>query len=295
MTRAASGKKRTEAMQKLSAALNGDDTGILAVSAAFLAQDATEGNGSPGSGAAGGSGGGSGNGGSRDYYDGISRGGKPARRSWDGAVMLERIEKKASRLPVLLDLNGDNHIDFRPFDAAEFAAGQGPRFDWDGDGIGDGIAWAGPSDGWLAIDVAADGSAGPDGVINQAKELAFTMWKTPDELAGEQAATSDLEALQRVFDTNQNKQLDPGDARWSEFRVWQDVNQNGVNDAGELRTLEQADIRLIDLTPSSAGARQFADGSAITGTSAYLKGDGSRGLVGDAMVAYSSAWRDGKS
>ncbi|OCP18503.1 hypothetical protein BC361_32170 [Ensifer sp. LC54] len=188
--------------------------------------------------------------------------------------------------PVMLDLDGDDHIDLRMFSSAEFEAGNGPRFDWDGDGIADSSAWAGPADGWLAIDVAADGSAGPDGLINQAKELAFTMWKTSDELAGEQAEITDLEALRLVFDTNDNNQLDAGDARWSEFRVWQDANQNGVTDAGELRTLEEADIRLIELVPSPAGAQQFADGSAITGTSSYLKGDGSRALVGDATITY---------
>ncbi|MDP9633000.1 UNVERIFIED_ORG: hypothetical protein J2W85_005085 [Ensifer adhaerens] len=192
-----------------------------------------------------------------------------------------------SNKPVLLDLDGDGHIDLRMFSPAEFEAGNGPRFDWDGDGIADGTAWAGPSDGWLAIDLDAAGGAGPDGLINQAKELAFTMWKTPEELAGEQADISDLEALRLVFDTNQNNLLDAGDARWSEFRVWRDANQNGVTDVGELRTLEDADISLIELVPSSQGAQQFADGSQISGTSRYIKGDGtSHALVGDASITY---------
>jgi putative transposase len=178
---------------------------------------------------------------------------------------------RGGKKPVVLDLSGDDHIDLRAFSPAEFEAGNGPRFDWDGDEIADGTAWVGPSDGWLAIDLAADGRVGPDGVINQAKELAFTLWKTDDELAQEQADISDLEALRLVFDTNGNNQLHAGDARWSEFRVWRDTNQNGVTDAGELRTLAEADIRLIELVPSSAGAREFADGSAITGTSSYRR------------------------
>jgi hypothetical protein len=191
---------------------------------------------------------------------------------------------RGGKKPVVLDLNGDEHIDLRMFSPVDFAAGYGPRFDWDGDGIADGTAWVGPNDGWLAIDLAADGSVGSDGVINQAKELAFTLWKTDDELAQEQADISDLGALRLVFDTNGNNQLDAGDARWSEFRVWRDTNQNGVTDAGELRTLAEADIRLIELVPSAAGARDFADGSAITGTSSYLKGNGTTALVGDVKV-----------
>ncbi len=188
--------------------------------------------------------------------------------------------------PVALDLNGDQHIDLRMFSPAEFEAGDGPRFDLDGDGVADGTAWVGPSDGWLTIDLAADGGAGPDGVINQARELAFTMWKTPGELADEQQAITDLEALRLVFDTNHNNVLDAGDERWSEFRIWQDANQNGITDAGELRTLDEADIRLIGLVPSSDGAREFADGSMITGTSSYLKGDGTSALVGDVTLNY---------
>ncbi len=186
--------------------------------------------------------------------------------------------------PVVLDLNGDNHIDLRIFSPADLDAGNGPRFDWDGDGVADGTGWVGPADGWLAVDLAADGTSGADGLIDQAKELAFTMWKTYDELVEEQAEISDLEALRLVFDTNGNNQLDAGDARWSEFRIWRDVNQNGATDAGELQTLAEADVSLIELVPSTAGAREFADGSAITGTSSYLKGDGTRALVGDVKV-----------
>jgi hypothetical protein len=188
--------------------------------------------------------------------------------------------------PVLLDLDMDGHIDLRPFDPSEFDDLAGPRFDWDGDGTPDATGWVGPGDGWLAIDLAPDGGTGPDGVIDQARELAFTLWKTPDELAAEQREITDLEALRQVFDTNGNNQLDPGDARWSEFRIWQDANQNGVTESGELRTLTEADIRLIELMPSLDGIQQFSDGSMITGTSSFVKGDGTRSLVGDVTIAY---------
>ena len=98
--------------------------------------------------------------------------------------------------------------------------------------------------------------------------------------------TSDMAALRQVFDTNHNGKLDTGDARWSEFRVWQDGNQDGVSQAGELRTLDQVGIRSIDLTPSGP-AVHFPDGSAITGTSTYTRADGSTGIAGDAAFAYS--------
>lgn len=190
--------------------------------------------------------------------------------------------------PVLLDLNGDNHIDLRPFDPGEFAGGSGPRFDWDEDGTGDGTAWVGPDDGFLAIDLGADGLEGADGVIDQAKELAFTLWAR-EPGAVENETMTDLEALSLVFDTNQDGVLDSIDARWDEFRVWQDVNQNGVTDSGELKTMSEAGIKLINLLPSSSGAVQFSDGSAITGTSSYETADGAARLVGDAALSFRSS------
>lgn len=185
--------------------------------------------------------------------------------------------------PVMLDLDNDGHIDLRPIDLnnGELHA-DSPQFDWNGDGLADVTAWAGPQDGFLAIDLAADGAAGPDGVINQAKELAFTLWPTE-----EQGSTdSDLEAVRLVFDTNHDGLLSAEDARWSEFRVWQDINQNGISEAGELSTLDQLGIKYINLIPTADGAQSFADGSAITGTSFLEKVDGQTRLVGDVRLAY---------
>ncbi|MGW9949826.1 YD repeat-containing protein [Rhizobium leguminosarum] len=179
--------------------------------------------------------------------------------------------------PVLLDLNGDNHIDLRPLDSLGTSVG----FDWDGDGVADETAWVGPQDGFLAIDLGANGTAGPDGKIDQARELAFSLWD--DE------STSDLDGLRLAFDTNHDNVLDLNDDRWSEFRVWRDLNQNGVSDTGELQTMTDAGIRLVNLLPSSDGMQSFADGSIITGTSSYQTTDGSQYLVGDAVLVSRSS------
>lgn len=190
---------------------------------------------------------------------------------------------QSNKSPVMLDLDADGHIDLRPIDlsAGELDAGS-PQFDWNGDGLTDATAWVGPQDGFLAIDLGADGSAGPDGLINQAKELAFTLWPTE-----EQGSTdSDLEALRLVFDTNNDGLLSAEDARWSEFRVWQDINQNGVSETGELSTLDQLGIKYINLIPTTDGTQSFADGSAITGTSFLEQVDGQTRLVGDVRLAY---------
>ncbi|MGO7770988.1 hypothetical protein ACC736_39975, partial [Rhizobium ruizarguesonis] len=42
--------------------------------------------------------------------------------------------------PVLLELNGDGHVDLRTLDSLATSVG----FDWDGDGVADESAWVGP-------------------------------------------------------------------------------------------------------------------------------------------------------
>ncbi|WP_147272317.1 hypothetical protein, partial [Phyllobacterium salinisoli] len=147
----------------------------------------------------------------------------------------------------------------------------------------------------LVIDLATDGSAGPDGQIDQTKEIAFSLWKTEDERQAELREKgiddtgrpiTDLEGLRHAFDSNGDNILDAWDARWSEFRVWQDADQNGIAGPGELLTMSEAGIRLIELMPSKEGVRQFADGSAITGTSKAQMTDGTKMLVGDVTLAF---------
>ncbi|NEK20620.1 hypothetical protein GR257_38415 [Rhizobium leguminosarum] len=178
--------------------------------------------------------------------------------------------------PVLLDLNGDSHIDLRPLEELGPSVG----FDWDGDGVAEDTAWVGPQDGFLAIDLGANGAAGPDGKIDQARELAFSLWDSE--------SVSDLDGLRFAFDSNHDNVLDLNDDRWSEFRVWRDINQNGVSDAGELQTMMDAGIRLINLMPNRDEMQSIADGSIITGTSSYQTVDGSQYLVGDAVLVSKS-------
>lgn len=182
--------------------------------------------------------------------------------------------------PVFLDLNGDGHVDLRPL---ELGAGTvNTSFDWDGDGLANETAWVGPDDGFLAIDLGADGEAGGDGLIDQAREIAFADWADPDGSLG----VSDLEGLRLVFDTNHDNVLDANDARWSEFRIWRDSNENGISDAGELLTMSEAGIKLVNLMPNQAGAQAFDDGSAITGTSSYETTNGQTHLVADASLVW---------
>lgn len=171
--------------------------------------------------------------------------------------------------PIALDLDG-NGIDLTSFGSST------ARFDWDGDGVEQKTAWVGPRDGFLTIDLAADGSAGPDGVIDQRKELAFTDWAA--------GAKSDLEGLRIAFDSNRDGVLDNRDERWGEFRIWQDANQDGVTDEGELRTLDQWGISSISLVAGAGETTARPDGSVVGGTSTFTRTDGTSGTVGDVSL-----------
>lgn len=173
-------------------------------------------------------------------------------------------------LPVILDLDG-NGVNLSPL--GESTA----TFDMADNGQRVATAWAGAGDGFLAIDLGADGQAGPDGVIDQSREIAFAQWAP--------GSASDMQALRQVFDTNHNGELDSGDARWSEFRIWQDADGNGVSNPGEIRTLDQLGITAIGLNPAGP-AQYFSDGSVIQGLSTYSRADGSSGLAGDVSLAY---------
>ncbi|OWV90406.1 adhesin [Rhizobium sp. R693] len=204
---------------------------------------------------------------------------------WDsnGKVVSQSYSSYGGAIPVLLDLNHDGHIDLRPLDTAALAGGHGPTFAWDPNLSETDTAWVGPQDGFLAIDL------GGDGLIDQAKELSFGSWATEEQIAANGGDVSDLDGLRLVFDSNHDNVLDANDDRWSEFRVWRDTNQNGITDAGELQTMSEAGIKLVNLLHTPEGSQAFADGSSITGTSSYETVTGEKLLVADATLAYRAA------
>lgn len=114
-------------------------------------------------------------------------------------------------------------------------------FDMDGDGFRERTGWVGPNDGMLVIDL------GGDSIIDKADEISFKRW-SPD-------ATTDLDGLRIAFDSNHDGVFNAQDARFSEFRIWQDSNQDGVSDPGELFSFESQGVAAPQgLVPAAAAA-----------------------------------------
>lgn len=209
--------------------------------------------------------------------------------SYGAAMLRDYIETLRSNAmkqaqPVILDLDNDG---------IEFQSGFASTFDVDGDGYRERTAWANPDDGMLVIDLRSDGRFGPDGKIDQTKEVILSEW-------GPKGAT-DLQALaqakdakgRRIFDTNGDKRLDKKDARWDEFRVWRDEDMDGKSDRGELKTLDQLGITRIDLKYSNGkGWHDTSDdaeilGNTLSGTAAMrINGKLMANAVGDVSLAY---------
>ena len=134
--------------------------------------------------------------------------------------------------PIALDLDGDGEVTFVAMsDSTAF-------YDLDGDGFREHLAWVAGNDGFLAYDKDSDG------LIEDGDELSFVSYV--------EGAETDLEGL-AYFDSiagggDDDGTLDADDAEWSKFRVWQDADQDGVSDEGELKTLDELGITSIDLT-----------------------------------------------
>uniref|UniRef100_UPI003D0C101E Ig-like domain-containing protein n=1 Tax=Sedimenticola sp. TaxID=1940285 RepID=UPI003D0C101E len=166
--------------------------------------------------------------------------------------------------PIAVDLNGDgfNFVDVN--DSNVF-------FDMDGDGWKQRTSWVGSDDGLLVYDV--DG----DGLITNTDEISFVDYLD--------SAQTDLEGL-AAFDTNADGIFDANDDMWTKFGVWQDANQNGITDAGELHSLDAMGVTSVGLT--SDGNFQIINGQTVHGVAAMQMADGSQLDLADVTLAYSN-------
>jgi len=120
----------------------------------------------------------------------------------------------------------------------------------DGSGYKQQTAWAGVGIGVLFYDASGKGQ------LTEANQFIFTDW--------DPSATTDLQALENVFDSNHDGQLDASDADYGDFFVMV-TNADGSRTAHSLSSL---DISAIGLT-SNAYASGLPDGSDISGETSY--------------------------
>ena len=166
--------------------------------------------------------------------------------------------------PIVLDLDGDG-VALVERDASMVA------FDANGDGTRERTGWFSAGDGVLAFD------RNFSGVIDSGLEISF--------LQDVQGATSDLEGL-AAFDADANGRFDAGDAWFGAFQIWQDANQDGVSQRGELRSLGDHGITAIGLTRANIAPGAHDGENAILGYGYFIRSDGSVGEFGDVSLAF---------
>lgn len=201
----------------------------------------------------------------------------------ENSVSYDFSDEYGASIPIIFDLDGDG---------VEISFGENVYFDVDGDGFRENTGWVGEGDGFLVIDLNADGSRGAgDGQIELSNELVFSSWGD--------AGDTDLQALGRAFDDNSDGVLNNQDDVWDELRIWEDANQDGITDDGELRTLSQLGISEINLAYDDGSDFAETDdditvfGNTLHGLASFTRnGVVVEGGVGDVSLRYETdGWR----
>ncbi len=155
------------------------------------------------------------------------------------------------RDPLVLDLDGDGieTVGINPLAPV--------LFDHDNDGVRTGTGWIKSDDGLLVLDRNGNGT------IDGGAELFGD--NTPGA-AGALAANGYI-ALQGQ-DTNADGQINSQDTSYTQLRVWRDLNQDGISQAGELQTLSQAGIASIGVagTATNVNLAAMTNGCAVGNT-----------------------------
>ena len=160
--------------------------------------------------------------------------------------------------PLSLDLDGDG-IETMGLTNSNI------YFDNDNDGFKEKTGWLKGDDGLLVIDKNNNGK-----IDNQSELFGSDTTKGFEDL--------------RVYDTNNDGVIDANDAQFNDLKVWQDANENGITDEGELFSLADKGITSINLNYNKIDIIQ--NGNKIAEESTYTKSDGTTGGIYDVLFAY---------
>jgi len=179
--------------------------------------------------------------------------------------------------PLVLDLDGDG-LEISPLSA-------GVQFDTNADTIRTATAWVGADDGLLVLDRNGNGQ------IDSARELFGdeTLLADGKKAAHGFAALADLDVGGAVGATGGagDGVFDAKDAQFGAVRIWRDLNQDGISQAGELQTMAEAGIASIGLA-STATETNYGDAQLVQ-TGSFVRTDASEGQAGSFILAVDNA------
>lgn len=193
--------------------------------------------------------------------------GAPLGDYYGGAPSLLNID------PLVLDLNGDginlsnwitNNIYFRTnLNPSTGAA----------DSAFHHTSWVNADDGMLSLD------SNGNGVIDDITETVSEFFRGGHYTNGFAALASLAQSGASVFSSATSRvNAATGHTFFDDVRVWQDVNQNGITDMGELHSLASLGITSISLV-GSENTGESLNGSAVTSRGSFSTAVGSIGQV----------------
>ncbi|MSN97192.1 hypothetical protein F1B92_08480, partial [Campylobacter sp. FMV-PI01] len=148
--------------------------------------------------------------------------------------------------PLTLDLNGDSKI-------STLNLSDGVYFDHNGDKIAFKTSWISKDDGILVFD------KNNNGLIDNGNELFgnFTEISNSQTLNIPNNQTSNLNSQTKfaingyhalsLQDSNNDGRIDSLDEIFSNLKIWQDLNEDGISQSNELKTLDEHGIKSISL------------------------------------------------
>lgn len=160
--------------------------------------------------------------------------------------------------PLVLDLDGDG-IETTSIEDTDF------QFDlFEGSGFVGDHGWLSSDDGFLALDKNGNGR------IDSISELFGDHLETGFE---------DLASL----DSNSDGKIDSSDELFSSLVVWQDLNENGQSEEGELTSV--SDIGIVSISLSNEKTQIESNGNTVTEIGSVTLNDGTEMLIADVNFA----------
>ncbi|MCH9812829.1 MAG: tandem-95 repeat protein [Epsilonproteobacteria bacterium] len=172
-------------------------------------------------------------------------------------------------LPLVLDLNGNEITSTSLQNSSAY-------FDYDGDGNREHTAWLEKGDAQLVVDINQDGK------INDGSEIFGEYTQLPDGTL----AQDGYEALAQ-YDSNGDRVIDSKDDAFGDLLLWQDKNQNGKSESGELTNIQLSSVTAIHLDREDGVTfeQMRENGNIIINETNYSSVDGD-GIVRDIGFVY---------
>ncbi|WP_038290775.1 calcium-binding protein, partial [Zooshikella ganghwensis] len=178
---------------------------------------------------------------------GETSGGEGGNAASTAAEGSQNANRRIPRDPLVMDLDGDG-VELTSL------AESNAYFDLDGNGFATKTSWVSSDDGLLVYD------RNNDQKINDISELFGSMTKSGFEELSE-------------LDSNKDGVINKDDELFTELKVWQDVNGDGISQKSELTSLNEKSIEAINLHHQSFEDNENNDGKIVRkGTYVYKDG-----------------------